>query len=96
MMHTMTRRALGPVVVGLGLLGLAGCGGGGYDRQDAVDQLVTGGATETQANCMLDEMETTIGKDRLGERSLTSSDELTAEEQAAVTNAALKCLSPGG
>lgn len=92
-MNTTMTRALGPVLAGLSLIGLAGCGGG-YDRQDAKSQLVESGATDTQADCMLDELEVTIGKDRLGERGV-GSDDLSAEEQAAITTAATKCLTGG-
>ena len=87
---TMTTRALGLTVAGLSLIGLAGCGSS-YDRADAKSQLVESGATEAQADCMLDELEVSIGKDRLGERG-ASADDLTAEEQAAFTEAFTKCL----
>lgn len=89
-MNTTMTRALGPVLAGLSLVGLAACGGG-YDRQDAKSQLVEAGATDQQADCMLNDLEVTIGKDRLGERGATS-DDLTAEEQAAFTAAFTKCL----
>lgn len=93
-MKTMTTRVLGPVLAGLSLVGLAACGGG-YNRQDAVDDLVEGGFTTEQAECMMTELETSIGADRLGENSLTGSDELTPEEEAAVTDATLKCIVNG-
>ncbi len=90
-MNTTMTRALGPVLAGLSLVGLAACGGG-YERQDAVDELVEGGFTTEQATCMMTELETSIGTDRLGDRSFLGSEELTAEEEAAVTDATLKCL----
>ncbi|MEZ5412200.1 MAG: hypothetical protein R2761_29480 [Acidimicrobiales bacterium] len=91
-MNTTTiTRALGPVLAGLSLVGLAACGGG-YDRQGAIDDLVEGGFTTEQATCMMTELEASIGEDRLGERSFTGSAELTAEEETAVSNATLKCI----
>ena len=93
-MNTTMTRALGPVLAGLSLIGLAGCGGG-YDRQSAVDDLVEGGLTTEQATCVMTELETTIGTDRLGERSFLGSEELTAEEEAAVSSATIKCLTGG-
>lgn len=90
---TMTTRVLGLTVAGLSLIGLAGCGGG-YNRQDAKTDLVESGATEAQADCMLDELEVSIGTERLGERGV-GSDDLTADEQAAITTAATKCLTGG-
>ncbi len=90
-MNTTMTRALGSALAGLSLIGLAACGGG-YNRQDAVDDLVEGGFTTEQATCMMTELETSIGTDRLGERSFLGSEELTTEEEAAVTDATLKCI----
>jgi len=90
-MNTTKTRVLAPVLAGLSLVGLAACGGG-YNRQDAVDDLVEGGFTTEQAECMMTELETSIGTDRLGENSLTGSDELTADEEAAVIEATTKCI----
>ncbi len=92
-MNTTMTRALGPVLAGLSLVGLAGCGGG-YDRQEVIDTMVEQGLTEEQATCVVDELEVSIGKDRLGARGVGSED-LTPEETQAVIAATTKCALGG-
>lgn len=92
-MNTTMTRTLGPVLAGLSLIGLAGCGGG-YDRQEGIDTMVESGLTEEQATCVVDELEVSIGKDRLGERGV-GSDDLSPEETQAVFDATTKCVLGG-
>lgn len=68
---------------------LTACGGG-YDRAEFVDELVTEGGgviDETQANCIADGLEAQIGVDRLGDRG-----SLTAEEEGIVTSVTTDCI----
>lgn len=93
-MNTTMTRALGPVLAGLSLVGLAACGGG-YNRQDAIDEMMSGsGLTEEQATCVVDELEVSIGTERLGERGV-GTDDLTAEETTAILDATTKCVLGG-
>ncbi len=79
-------------LVGLAMaaaLGLAACGGS-YDRQDAIDDLIEGGLDEATAVCVVDGIEENFSIERL-----ESTGDLTAEEEATLTDITLECLTGG-
>lgn len=62
--------------------------GGGYDRQETIDELVNeSGVEESVAICIVDELEAQIGEDRLGSRG-----DPTEEEQALIVDVSTDCL----
>lgn len=85
----MKKRLL-PFVLAAGAL-LAACGDS-YDRAEFIEEMTTGEAavTEDQANCIADGVEEAFGIDRLNDRG-----DLTAEEEAILTDLAFECVLGG-
>ena len=85
----MKKRLL-PFVLAAGTL-LAACGDS-YDRAEFIEEMTTGEAavTEDQANCIADGVEEAFGIDRLNDRG-----DLTAEEEAILTDLAFECVLGG-
>ncbi|MEL7158281.1 MAG: hypothetical protein AAFN30_17015 [Actinomycetota bacterium] len=82
----MKRSKLVAATTGLALA-VSACGGG-YDRQETIDELVTeSGVEESVAICIVDELEAQIGEERLGSR-----DDPTPEEEALIVDVSTECL----
>lgn len=85
----MIRFKLVAMVAGAALV-VTACGGG-YDRQETIDELITeAGVDEATATCIVDGMEAEIGEDRLGERG-----DPTDEETAIITEITTDCILAG-
>lgn len=82
----MKKMRLPAVVLALGLV-VGACGGDSYDRGDAIDELVDGGLTREQAECVVDRAEDTFGIEKL-----SSDDEPTDEEQRQIGEIVTQCL----
>lgn len=85
-----TAKRLGGALLALLALSLTACGGG-YDRQEAIDDLIDGGLDEATAECVVDGMEEEFGEDKLG-----SNDDPTDEELAIIEDISLDCVFGGG
>ncbi len=83
MRTTRTRTAVAGLLASA--LALGACGG--IDREGSIDQLVETGLTRDQATCVLD-----ASIDEFGEDRVTSDDDLTPEEEAAMTDIVVECM----
>ncbi len=70
-------------------LAVSACGGG-YDRQEFIDDLQDEGIDEATATCIADGAEARIGEERLGER-----DDPTAEEEQVLIEITTECILGG-
>jgi hypothetical protein len=89
-MKTLHRTSIG-LIAGALLLGTAACSES-YDREEFISEAETEmGITNEQATCLADNLESALGSDRLTEIGLNE-EEMSAEDEAAFTEAALECL----